>query len=187
LEQFWSRYKLRCFLVNLVIPHHYLSNQARAVDEVNPTQSEWEQQDSLLFTWLCSHSLTQFFYECGKKFTNSSTYRQLRSELKTITEGKRSIVKYFARIQATIDVLLSIRDLVSNCDHLDVVLDDGLLEEYNALAAIIQYCIEPCDILEVESTFLVHEAKLEKNKCLVAPLSINIAHIPSTRDQLAQD
>lgn len=38
--------------------------------------------------------------------------RQLRSELKSITKGNRSIFEYLARIQTIVDVILSIGDSV---------------------------------------------------------------------------
>lgn len=63
--------------------------------------------------------------------------RQLRSELKSISKGEKSISAYLARIQRIDDVLDSIDDPISHCDQLEAILD--VLHEYNALASIIQY------------------------------------------------
>ncbi|RDX72590.1 hypothetical protein CR513_47903, partial [Mucuna pruriens] len=91
--------------------------------------------------------------------------KQLRFELKTITKGEYPIAEYFARIQAIVDVLLSIGDLVSNRDHLDAVLD-GLPKNTRLFNIALNL-----DILEVESMPLMHESKLEKSKSLIFPLS----------------
>ncbi|RDX76606.1 hypothetical protein CR513_43381, partial [Mucuna pruriens] len=159
-------YMLHRFLVNLVIPHHYLSEQACATDEVNPAYSEWEQQDSLLFTWLLSTLFDMILLRVVQCINSRQVWEEIHKFFHTQMNAKSR--------QAIVDVLLSIEYSMSNHDHLDAVLD-GLLEEYIALAAIIQYCTEPYDILEVESMLLVYEAKLKKNKSLAAPLSINIA------------
>lgn len=105
--------------------------------------------------------------------------RQLRSELKSITKGNRSIQEYLARIQTIVDILQSIGDPVMRRDHIDAIVE-GLLEEYEALAAIIQYRPDLCDLMDAESMLLAHEAKLDKQKKLVLaePLSINVAQAP---------
>lgn len=107
--------------------------------------------------------------------------RQLRTELKSMTKGNRSISEYLLRIQTIVDVLSSIGDPVSHRDHLDAFVE-GLPEEYEALAAIIQYRAGLCDILDAESMLLAHEAKLEKYKknVLTESLSINVAQAQST-------
>lgn len=56
---------------------------------------------------------------------------------------------------------MSIGDLVSHRNHLDAIVE-GLPEEYGTLVTIIQYRIDPCDIMNVESMLLQHEVKIEK-------------------------
>lgn len=47
-------HKLHPFVINPSIPPRFLTVRDRDVDLVNPAYTEWEQQDSLLFTWLLS-------------------------------------------------------------------------------------------------------------------------------------
>lgn len=183
-------HKLQRFLVNPTIPPRFLTTVDREVGSVNPAYTEWEQQDSLLFTWLlstlsdtllprvvrCVHSW-QVWEEIHKFFRAQMNARskQLRSELKSITKGNRSISEYLARIQTIVDILMSIGDPVSHRDHLEAIVE-GLPEEYGALAAIIQYRTDLCDILDAESMLLSHEAKLDKHKkLLLADPLVNVA------------
>ncbi|PNX64325.1 histone deacetylase, partial [Trifolium pratense] len=57
--------------------------------------------------------------------------RQLRSELKSIAKGERTITAYLARIQSIVNTLESIGDPISHRDQLEAILD-GLPEDYNA-------------------------------------------------------
>lgn len=191
-------HRLQRFVINPTIPARYLTPRDCDEDAVNLAFVEWEQQDSLLFTWLlstlfetvlprvvrCVHSY-QVWDEIHKYFqaqTNTCS-RQLRSELKSISKGNRSILEYLTHIQAIVDILQSIGDPVTHRDHLDAIVE-GLLEEYEALSVIIQYRSGLCDILEAESMLLSHEAKLEKQKKLVLaePLSINVAQAPNPQN-----
>lgn len=69
----------------------------------------------------------------------------------------------------------SIDDPVSHRDRLEAILD-GLPDEYNTLASIVQYPPTMCSNIEVESMLLSHESKLEKVKKTVVtePMSINL-------------
>lgn len=54
---------------------------------------------------------------------------------------------------------------------------NGLPDEYNAVASIIQYRTTLFPIIEAESMLLAHEAKLDKSRknVLTEHLSINVA------------
>ncbi|KAI5399647.1 hypothetical protein KIW84_064829 [Lathyrus oleraceus] len=81
-------------------------------------------------------------------------------------------------MRCTIDILESIDDSISHRDQLEAILD-GLSEDYNALASIIQYRSTICPIIEVESVLLSNEATLDKAKqtILTGPLSVNVAQV----------
>lgn len=80
IEEVLQGHILHRFLVNHVIPLKYLTEEDRVADNVNPLYSEWEQQDSLLFTWLLSSLLRYCLMwlhvfipdKCGNNFTASS-------------------------------------------------------------------------------------------------------------------
>ncbi|RDY14839.1 hypothetical protein CR513_00028, partial [Mucuna pruriens] len=145
-------YKLHHFFINPITLSQYLIEQ------------DFESnQDLLLFTWLlsllesmlprvvrCVHSW-HIWKEIHKYFHSqlNMQFHQLRLELKYIVKGDHTVEDYLARIQAIINFLLSIGDLVSHLDHIDSTLN-GLPHKYN--------------LLYVESMFFNHEAKIEKSK-----------------------
>lgn len=47
-------HKLQQFVVNLVVPPHYLTGDGRIADRVNPEYETWEVQDQTLLVWLQS-------------------------------------------------------------------------------------------------------------------------------------
>lgn len=81
--------------------------------------------------------------------------RQLRSELKSISKGDKSITSYIARILRIVDILESIDDPTSHRDQLEAILD-GLHDDYIALASIIQHRPIICPIIEAESICIIH-------------------------------
>ncbi|MCI02605.1 retrovirus-related Pol polyprotein from transposon TNT 1-94, partial [Trifolium medium] len=185
-------HKLHRHLVNPQIPSKYLSVADNEVDRENPTYAEWEQRDSLLFTWLLttlSDSVLPRVVRCVQAHEVWSAIdvfyrtqiiaksRELRSELKSITKGERTITAYLARIQQIVNTLESIGDPISVRDHMETILE-GLSEDYNALSAVIQYRDSdgPCPVLVAEAMLLTHKSRLERMKkaTIIDPVSVNI-------------
>lgn len=188
-------YKLQRFLVNPIIPPRFLSEADRDAGNINPAYTTWEQQDSLLFTWLlsslsesvlphvmiCVHSW-QIWEELHNFFDaqNKAQSSQLRSELKTISKGSLSMTDYLKKIKLTVNTLHSIGDPVRFRDHLETILD-GLPDEYHAIVAVIQNRSDICTIAEVEAMLLSHDVRLEKSKKKLladsSTLSVNVAQV----------
>jgi len=125
------------------------SDVAREARTENPTYTKWEEQDSLLFTWILSaissslhsrlvrprHSYQVWDEVHSYCFTQMRTCsRQLRSELCAITKGSRSIADFIACIRTISKSLMSIGYHVSHRDLIEVVLE-ALLEEFNPIVA----------------------------------------------------
>lgn len=180
-------HKLHRFLVDPDIPPRYLMDEDRTNDTENPALVIWEQQDSLLFTWLLttladlvlprvrcvhSHQIWDRVHMYIFTHTNAKS-RQLQSELKSISKGDKSITSYIARILRIVDILESIDDPTSHRDQLEAILD-GLHDDYIALASIIQYRPIICPIIEAESMLHSHEAKLDRaKKTILTELHLN--------------
>lgn len=92
--------------------------------------------------------------------------KQLVYELKNISKGENTIYKYLARIEGIVCILDSIENMISHRDQLEAILD-GFIDEYNALASIIQYPIVICPIIEAEYMLLSNESKIDKIKKIV--------------------
>jgi histone deacetylase 1/2 len=136
---------LHRFVVNPQIPAKYDSEAARELDEVSAAYDAWLVQDQMLFTWLlstlaesvlprtisCRHAF-QVWDEIHNYFTaqTKAKIRQLRSELKTVKKGTKTITEFILRVRAVANTLISIGDSVSEQDQIDSILD-GLPEEYN--------------------------------------------------------
>jgi hypothetical protein len=186
-------HKLHRHLVNPIIPPRYLSLADNAADNENPAYTEWEQKDSLLFTWLLttlSDSVLPRVVRCVQahevwtaidvfyRTQITAKSRELRSELKCIMKGEKSISEFLARIQQIANILESIGDPISLRDHMEAILE-GLPEEYNAISTVIQYRESdgPCPVLVAEAMLLSHEARLERMKKSPLPdlVSVNVA------------
>jgi histone deacetylase 1/2 len=126
------------------IPSVYLTDADRESRSENPAYTAWEEQDSLLCTWILStisSSLLSRFVSLRQSwqvwdevhnycYTQMRTRsRQLRSELRSITKGSRSISEFIARIRTISESLMSIGDPVPHRDLIEVVLE-ALPEEF---------------------------------------------------------
>lgn len=49
--------------------------------------------------------------------------RQLRSELKTVKKGTRTMSEYLLRIKTIVDSLVAVGDSILDQDHIDSILD----------------------------------------------------------------
>jgi histone deacetylase 1/2 len=170
--------KLVKHVVSPIIPPVFLNDADRKAGSENPAYTEWEEQDSLLCTWILStisSSLLSRFVNLGHSWqvwdevhsychTQMRTRsRQLRSELRTITKGSRSISEFIARIRTISESLMSIGDPISHRDLIEVVLE-ALPEEFNPIVASINSKTELVSLDELESQLLTQEARNEKFK-----------------------
>ncbi|XP_057430184.1 uncharacterized protein LOC130723231 [Lotus japonicus] len=172
-------HKLQKFIQDpLQIPEQFLTEEDRLTETVNSAYSEWEQQDSTLFTWLlstlsasllptvvqCRHSW-QIWEEIHTFFNAHSKAQstQLRSELKTITKGTKTATEYLKRIKTIVNTLTSIGEPVLFRDHLEAIFD-GLPDEYSALMTVIYSRDTFFTISEVEAMVIAHEARFERMK-----------------------
>ncbi|KAK2414066.1 hypothetical protein QL285_036702 [Trifolium repens] len=169
-------HKLHRFVVNPTIPAKYDSESDREQDKVSEAYDKWLVQDQMLFTWLlstlaesvlprtvgCRHAFQ--VWEQIHKYCNAhlkAKVRQLRSELKTIKKGTKSITEYVLRIRAIADTLLSIGDSVTEQDQIDSVLE-GLPEEYNPFVMMIYGRPDSPSLFDIEALLLVQESQFEK-------------------------
>ena len=138
---------------------------AREAGTENRAYTEWEEQDSLLCTWIIStispsllarfvrlrhsHQVWDAIHNyCYTQMRTRST--QLRSELRTITKGSRSIAEFIARIRTISESLMSVGDPVSHRDLIELVLE-ALPEDFNATVANVNSQVEFISLDELES------------------------------------
>lgn len=108
--------------------------------------------------------------------------RQLRSELKTVKKGTRTMSEYLLRIKTIVDSLVAVGDSISDQDHIDSILD-GLPEEFNPFVMMIYGRIEP-PMIHLKALLLVQEAQFEKYKQDLGTsfISMNVAQGPSNQN-----
>ncbi|KAK2373624.1 putative mitochondrial protein [Trifolium repens] len=188
---------LQKYITNPEIPEKFLTNEDLASGTVNPLYLRWEKHDALICTWILStisdsHSLLAKVVD----FTYSSQAwdaihlhfdtllttkaRQLRSELRSLSKGDRTITEFIKRVRVINESLISVGDPVPLRNLIEVVLD-ALLEDYDSVVAAISSKSSTVSIDEVESDLLAHELRLEKNKkqSITDAASVNLAHTPS--------
>ncbi|CAJ2678668.1 unnamed protein product [Trifolium pratense] len=146
----------------------------------------------MLFTWLLSTLAESVLprtigcryafqvWEQIHKYFNAhlkAKVRQLRSELKTIKKGTKTITEFGLRVRAIADTLLSVGDSVTEQDQIDSILD-GLPEEYNPFVMMIYGRSDSPSLYDIEGLLLVQESQLEKfrQELMVPNVSANIAH-----------
>ncbi|GAU35317.1 hypothetical protein TSUD_389420 [Trifolium subterraneum] len=191
--------KMVKYVVSPQIPPVYLSDADRESGSENPLYTEWEEQDSLLCTWILStisSSLLSRFVRlrhswqvweevhsyCHTQMRTCS--RQLRSELRSITKGTRSIAEFIARVRSISESLMSIGDPISHHDLIEVVLE-ALPEEYNPIVASVNSQTEIISLDELESQLLTLEARNDKfKKALVTePVAVNLTQSSNADDK----
>jgi histone deacetylase 1/2 len=170
--------KMVKYVISPQIPPVYLTDADRESGSENPAYSEWEEQDSLLCTWILStisSSLLSRFVRLRHSWqvweeVHSYCYtqmrtrsRQLRSELRAITKGSRSVADFIARIRTISESLMSISDPVPHRDLIEVVLE-ALPEEFNPIVASVNSQAEIISLDELESQLLTQESRNEKFK-----------------------
>jgi len=172
------------------IPPVYLIDAARAAGTENPAYTDWEEQDSLLCTWILSTipaSLLSRFVRlrhawqvweevhlyCSTQMKTRS--RQLRSELRNISKGSRTITEFIARVRTISESLMSIGDPISHRDSIELVLE-ALPEEFNPVVVSINSHDALISLDELESQLLTLEARNEKFKkaLIYDPASVNL-------------
>jgi len=52
IEPVIKSHRLQRFVVNPIIPPHYLTEHDRVADHINPDYESWEVQDQTLLVWL---------------------------------------------------------------------------------------------------------------------------------------
>jgi histone deacetylase 1/2 len=183
------------------IPPVYLTDADRETGSENPAYTAWEEQDSLLCTWILSTisaTLLSRFVSLRQSwqvweevhnycYTQMRTRsRQLRSELRSITKGSRSISEFIARIRTISESLMSIGDPVPHRDLIEVVLE-ALPEEFNPVVVSVNSQSEIITLDELESQLLTLEARHEKFKksLAVEQASVNLTQNPSKSDDKA--
>ncbi|XP_019414574.1 PREDICTED: uncharacterized protein LOC109326338 [Lupinus angustifolius] len=119
----WSQFMLamlksNCalrFVQSTDIPPRFVTNLERELGNVNPAFTAWEEQDQALWNEL--HA-----------FCNSHTKarsRQLRSQLRSLTQGSSNISEFFSKVKTLTDSLISIGTPISLEEHVDCILDEN--------------------------------------------------------------
>ena len=86
---------------------------------------------------------------------------KLRTELKLISKGSRTICEYLKQIKTIVNALISIGDPISHRAHMEVLFD-GLPSDYSELVTVIYNRDTPCSVAHAESMIIAHEARLDR-------------------------
>lgn len=196
-------HKLQRFVTTPLVPQRFLPGADPVTGGVNPSYLDWEQQDALIYTWLfstiadfillklvdCTYSW-QVWSEVQRYFNTLLTTkaRQLRSELRNLTKGSRTITEFMIRVRDISESLVSIADPVPQRNLIEIVLD-ALPEEYDPIVDAMNNKEDLSTIEELESSILAHESRLEKNRKVVVtePISVNLAQTPPSSQSFSTE
>jgi len=193
VEPVIKAHRLHRYLVNPSIPLQFLSLADHELGIENPEYTTWETQDQLLLSWLQSSLSAPFLARmlgCNHAFQvwdkihthfhsqTKARARQLRTELRTIKKGDRSISEFLLHIKALVHSLNSIGDPVSESEQLDILLE-GLPVEYEAFLSLMHSKPELFSFAEIESLLVAQEARLERFKHDNDSVSLNLTQAHS--------
>ncbi|KAE9614328.1 hypothetical protein Lalb_Chr05g0226751 [Lupinus albus] len=187
--------KANRFILGTKIPHQFINDNDRLINRINPAFLSREEVDQSIFSWIlnslseslqrrgvgCVHSWQ--LWEELDSYCDSQTKarsRQLRSQLRSISQGSNSISEYFTKIKSLVDALIFISTPITNSEHIDFILE-GLNEEYQPVITLIESQQDLPTIHNLESFLLTFEARMEKgkHKALSDALSVNLVSDPS--------
>ncbi|XP_019430268.1 PREDICTED: uncharacterized protein LOC109337698, partial [Lupinus angustifolius] len=166
------------FIHSSDVPQRFLSDSDRNTHHVSPGYLAWEEQDQAVFSWLlnsisealhprvvgCVHSW-QLWSELHA-FCNSHTKarsRQLRTQLRSLSQGSMTISEFFSKVKSLTDSLISIGTPISLEENVDCILD-GLNEDFQNVITSVESQVNSPSIHELEQFLLTFESRLAKNK-----------------------
>ncbi|XP_019435087.1 PREDICTED: uncharacterized protein LOC109341601 [Lupinus angustifolius] len=199
----WSQFMLAMlksnralrFVQSTEIPPRFVTSLERELGHVNPSFTAWEEQDQAVFSWILnsiSETLHPRVVGCVYSwqlwnellaFCNSHTKarsRQLRSQLRSLTQGSSNISDFFSKVKTLTDSLISIGNPISLEEHVDCILD-GLNEDFHHVITSIESQVHHPSIHDLEQFLLTFESRMlkNKNKSVSDALSANVAaHSP---------
>lgn len=196
-------HRLQRFVTVSVIPQRSPFDPDSAPHGANSVYLDWEQQDTLIYTWPlssifdsllpklmdCKHSW-QVWTEVHRYFNTllSTKARQLRSELRRLTKGSLTISELMVRVREIGESLISIGDHVPLHNLIEIVLD-ALPEEFDSIVAPVNSKEELGSLDELELSLLAHESRLEKHRTAAstAPATMNLTQVASSPTTITID
>ena len=130
-------YRLQKYLLGpRYVPLRFLSEEDEENGEINEDFLNWEQQDSLLFSWLLT-SMTQamtdlvidceFSYELWetlqKHFSSKTRAKitQYRTQLRTMEKGSMTLHEYLLQIKKLANALTSVGAPITPTEHIECI------------------------------------------------------------------
>lgn len=87
--------------------------------------------------------------------------RQLHFELRNTKKLARSITEYLLHIKTIVDSLTTIRDIISNQEHIDAIIE-GLPESFNFFVMMVYSRLDTPFVEDIEALLMVQEAQFDK-------------------------
>ena len=163
-------HKLQRFVINLVVPPHYLTEDDHITDQVNPEYETWEVQDQTLLVCLQStlsksvlsrvlgsnHSY-QVWDKIHEYFSlhTKSCARQLWFAMCAVGLNGKSIEEYLCKIKGYFD------ELVRHEEYVDALLE-GLPSDYTPVISVIESKKRTPSIAGIEALLYGHETRLTR-------------------------
>uniref|UniRef100_A0A151UGQ1 Retrotransposon gag domain-containing protein n=1 Tax=Cajanus cajan TaxID=3821 RepID=A0A151UGQ1_CAJCA len=171
-------HKLKQHIVGVdSIPQEFLSKEDATKNRINPLFENFEQQDSLLKSWMLESMEPSFKIRvagctwCYQIWSVLKTYfaSQTKARVKQIKIQLRNVCKtrpmshYLLQIKQLTKTLAAIGSPVSSEEHIDFIFD-GLPEEYDPLETSCLTRSEPYTVPEIEALLLHQEERLEQKQ-----------------------
>jgi len=152
VEPIIKSHKLQRFVVNLIVPPRYLTEDERIGDRINLEYEAWEVQDQMLLVWLQS-TLSKSVLSCVLGSNHSyqvwekihehfslhtkSRARQLRTAMRAVSLEGKSMDEYLHKIKGYVDELADVGVPVRHKEYVDAILE-GLPSDYASVILVIE-------------------------------------------------
>ena len=188
---------LQSFIFGASPPLKFLTDQDKQACNVNQDYLDWEQQDSLIVSWLFSsmtESVLTRLVNCESShqiWKTLETYfasqvrakiSQFQTQLKTVKKDSLSMNDYLLKIRNLVDLLALVDNKLTDREHINAIFE-GLSSDYETFILSIETRKEAYSVDEIESLLLAQETRIEKRTDgqLSMDLSMaNFTQVPGT-------
>ncbi|KAF7828665.1 cytochrome P450 81E8-like [Senna tora] len=181
-------YRLEKFLTG-EHPKMYLTRDDEKAGKINKEYLHWRKQDQLLASWLIASMAEEMVTRMVGKSTSQQIWdrlttffsghtvakeRLLKTQLRSIKKGAKSISEFLLAIKKVVDELNSLGASISDHEHMECIFY-GLPKDYESFVTNVSLRKDTYSVTEVEALLLTQETRIEKFKESVEPVSANLA------------
>ncbi|KAM6552896.1 hypothetical protein CsatB_013658 [Cannabis sativa] len=167
--------KLQRFLEPDRTPPQFLPEEDKAVNRVSAEYKDWDQQDSILVSWLLSSMSEKILTRIVGCETAAQIWSTLKVYVTTLnhpnigqyrtllrsTKMQNSLGDFLPKIKWIVDILSSIEHQMTPQDHIEAIFN-GLPSDYDVFITCVNTRLDVYYVAKIEALLMTQEVRLEK-------------------------